>query len=83
MPWWTEDDAGSIGDAARGMGGVIPGCQVRFGFDNASGRFSVRDDFAEQGARDVDGRTGVKRSRERVFHNYFRGRKTTCSTLGC
>src|ERR1035441_4957883 len=59
-----EDDLRARGDAPRGVGGLVAGAEVGFGFHDDAGGGAVDEDFAEQVARRIDGRAGVKRTRQ-------------------
>src|ERR1039458_6424714 len=59
-----KDDLGARSNAARGVGGLVVCAQVGFGFDDDAGGGAVDEDFAEQGAGDIDSRAGVKGARQ-------------------
>jgi hypothetical protein len=64
VPRRSEDDAGAIGDASRGVRRQIVAAQVRFRFDDPAGGFTVYQDLAQQRARYLDGRAVVERPRQ-------------------
>jgi RNA 2',3'-cyclic 3'-phosphodiesterase len=60
MPRRTEDDPGAVGQAGGGMRGEVVASEVRFGLDDDARGLAVDQDFAEEIARDFDGRAVVK-----------------------